>query len=272
MKRELKQVPLDLINPPSRELRSVMEREALEELASSIKRFGVIEPIVVKKKGNRYEIIAGHRRFVASQMAGLTDIPSIVQEGKGSDDFAITLEENIQREDVSAMDIAKYLAYLYEERSMDVAAIAEKFNKSPQWVNAHLRLLGIDPMLQAAVEAGQMPYASALELQKIDDEDHRRTLARAAIQNGASHRTITSWVQSYRQQKEFQEKVASGEYISPSTVPPDPLKFECFLCKGRFNQNKAINIRVCPECYSIIRDFTEIYRKQSKEVEEDGKG
>ena len=270
MKRELKQIPLDMILEPERELRSVMTREKLEELAQSIKRFGVIEPIVVRKRNDKYEIIAGHRRFLASQMAGLVDIPAIVEDGKGTDAEAITLEENIQREDVNAMDIARYLAYLYTQEKQSVQQIAERFNKTPQWVNSHLRLLEMDEMLQAAVEADQIPYASALELMKIDDDAHRETLTRAAITGGASHRTIRNWVLAYQNEKHFREKVASGEYSTPSTIPVNPLTFECFCCKGRHDQNKAITVRLCPDCFDIVKDFTEIYRRENKGGENHG--
>jgi len=263
-KRQLKNIPLDMILEPERELRTVMTREKLEELAQSIKRFGVIEPIVVKRKGEKYEILAGHRRFLASQIAGLVDIPAIIQDCSDEDSEAITLEENIQREDVNAMDIARYLAYLYEQRKLSVTEIAERFNKTPQWVNSHLRLLGMDEMLQAAVEAGQMPYASALELMKIDDQAHRETLARAAIENGASHRTIRNWVIAYQNEKHFREKVASGEYSTPSTIPQNPLTFECFCCKNRHDQNSAITVRLCPDCFDVVKDFTEIYRRENK--------
>jgi len=266
---KLKSVPLDMINEPSKELRSFMRRENLEELAASIKRYGVINPITVKQTGERYEIIAGHRRFLASQIAGKVDIPAIVKEGNDEVDVALTLEENIQREDVNAMDIARYLLYFIKEKGETVKGLAQKFNKSTDWVNLQLRLLECDPMAQEAVAAGVLPYASALELQKIDNPEHRDTLTRSAIEGGASHRTIKSWVQSYQSQQEFHNKVATGEYVTPSTSPPDPLKFKCFLCGRRHDNNDMITVRVGSECYQVLQELQRIAVKEGLVKTED---
>jgi len=269
---KLKSVPLDMINEPAKEMRSFMRRENLEELAQSIKRYGVINPITVKKIGERYEIIAGHRRFLASQIAGKVDIPAIVKEGNDEVDVALTLEENIQREDVNAMDIARYLLYFIKEKGETVKRLAQRFNKSVAWVSLQLQLLDCDPIAQEAVSAGVLPYASALELQKIDNPEHRDTLTRSAITGGASHRTIKSWVQSYESQQEFQKRVATGEYVTPSTSPPDPLKFKCFLCGRRHDNNDMITVRVGSQCYQVLQELAKIAVREGmvKNTEEEG--
>ncbi len=256
--KELRQIPLDMIQPPSKEMRSVITREKLEELAESIKKYGVINPITVKPTPTGYEIIAGHRRFLASQMARRVDIPAIVVDKVGKYGDAITLEENIQREDVNPIDIGRYLAKLMESENLTVQELSSRLNKTPQWVNMHLRLLNLDEMSKAAVEAGQLSYAAALELDKIDDPAHKETLIRAAITGGATVRTVKNWVQSYLQQKEFREKVASGEYSSPDTIPVHPLKTKCYLCGRYVDSNQVISAQICSDCWPVMEQLKKI--------------
>jgi len=262
---KLERIPLDLIDEPVTAIRSVMSREGLEELASSIKIYGVIEPIILKTKGERYEILAGHRRFLASQMAGFVDVPAIVRDGDHPHDPAITMEENIQREDVNAVDIARYLRYFISEKGLKPKDLALKFNKTVSWVSLHLQLLDLDPMLQAGVEGGQIAYASALELQKVDNPVARESYARSAITGGASHRVVCDWVGRYRQDEEFRRKVDSGEYAEPATVPPEPLTFTCFLCGERHSDDEMISARTAGECFDTLRQLAAAWRKSMKE-------
>lgn len=195
-------------------------------------------------------------------MAGIVDIPAIVREENEEDNEAITLEENVIREDVNSMDIARYLLYFIQEKGYTITQLAEKFNKSTNWVNLMLRLLNLNPQLQAGVEAGQIPYASALELDKVEDPDHKRQLTEAAIEGGASHRTIRNWVLSYHQEKDVQRRIESGEYVEPPTHPYHPLKFTCFLCGNLHENNEMITVRVGSECYMILKDLVKIAHRE----------
>lgn len=272
---QFKMIPLDLIQEPKKELRSYVERESLEALAVSIKRYGVINPITVKKVGEKYEIIAGHRRYLAAGMAGRAAISSVVLEGSSKDNEALTLEENIQREDINAMDIARYLMYFIREKNCTVTELAGRFNKTTGWVNQMLSLLNVDPIAQNAVESKQIPYASALEIQKVDDPAARETLTRSAAEGGASHRTIVKWVQSYKGEQEFRRKVQNGEYVVPSTSPPEPMKFTCFLCGQKHDNNSMITVRVGSDCYPVLQQLGKIAAKEglvNTEGKNDGPG
>ena len=238
-------------------------------MSASIKRYGVINPITVKKVGDKYEIVAGHRRFLASGMAGRVEIPAIVTEKTKEGNGALTLEENIQREDINAMDIARYLMYFIREKNCTVTELASRFNKSTGWINQILSLLNIDPLAQDAVESKQLPYASAIEIQRIDDPAARETLVRSAVEGGASHRTIVKWVQSYKGEQEFRRKVQNGEYVTPSTSPPEPMKFTCFLCGRKHDNNDMITVRVGSTCYQVLQQLQKIAVRQGLVITED---
>jgi ParB family chromosome partitioning protein len=222
----------------------------------------MIEPIVVRRDGDKYEIIAGHRRYEAAKIAGMTEIPCIIVEGNDFDPDAWKFDENLMREDVSKMDIARYLMHEMKEHGATVEQLAKKFSKTTAWVNSMLSLLNLDPMLQEAVHDGIIPYASALELQKIKDPVARESLTRSAVQGGASHRTIVQWVQHYRMQDDFRQKVESGEYVEPPTIPYEPLKFTCFLCGKKHDTTSMVIVKVNPDCYSVLEQLRYIAVKE----------
>lgn len=191
-------------------------------------------------------------------MAGKVDIPAMVISFKTKDGAAITLEENLQREDVNSMDIAVYIESAMSEGNLSIDEVAGRFNKTKEWVNSMLRLLNIDPMLQEAVGANQIPYASALEIQKIDNPAARKMFTESAVEGGASHRTIKNWVHSYRSQQDFQQKVNSGDYTEPATIPVMPLTFICYLCGRRHDNNAMISVRVNGTCYQVMEQLKKI--------------
>lgn len=168
------------------------------------------------------------------------------------------------------MDIARYLLYFIKEKGETVDRLAQRFNKSTSWVNLQLQLLECDPMAQEAVAGGILPYASALELAKVDNPAHRETLTRSAIEGGATHRTVKNWVQSYRSQVEFHKKVATGEYVTPETSPPDPLRFKCFLCGRRHDNNDMITVRVGSVCFETLKELQRIAVKEGLVKTEEG--
>jgi ParB family chromosome partitioning protein len=264
-------LPLDLINPPSKDMRTVMTRETLEELAGSIARFGVLEPILVRPAGGRYEIKAGHRRFLASQMAGKVDIPAIILDGTQADDDAITLEENVLREDVNPVDIARYLQTIIRDRGYTTVMAAEKMGKSREWVNYHLRLLDLPENVKAAVEGGVLSVAGALDLSKITDDNYRDFLLDNACRSGASARVIRNWVSSWQMDEELRQRVRSGEYVIPPQIPPQPMTAECWLCGERFPANESITAILEPECWDYMVAVRKMYRRDRIQEEEEAR-
>ena len=269
---QIKLVPLDLINPPSKDMRTVMTRESLEELAGSIARFGVLEPILVVAFDDRYEIKAGHRRYLASQMAGKVDIPAIILDHNSPDQDAITLEENVLREDVNPVDIARYIQLIIRDRGYTTVMAAEKFGKSREWVNYHLRLIDLPANMQAAVEGGVLSVAGALDLAKITDDAYRDFLLDNACRSGASARVIRNWVSSWQMDESLRQRVKSGEYVIPPQIPPQPMTAECWLCGERFPANECITAMLEPECWDYMIAVRKMYRRDRMEEVKESEG
>ncbi|MBY6188756.1 ParB/RepB/Spo0J family partition protein [Marinobacter hydrocarbonoclasticus] len=161
----LSQLPVEVLRRGVYQPRRDMSDEALEELASSIKAQGVIQPIIVRQlAGDRYEIIAGERRWRAAQMAGLTTVPCLIKQVEDNAAVAIALIENIQREDLNAMEEAIALKRLADEFELTHAQVAEAVGKSRATVTNLLRLNSLNEDVKTLLEHGdlEMGHARAL--------------------------------------------------------------------------------------------------------------
>lgn len=165
MAEKLCHLPLDLIQRGKYQPRREMNQDALEDLASSIRAQGIIQPIVVRHLlGGRYEIVAGERRWRAAQLAGLTEIPALVKDIPDNAAVAIALIENIQRENLNPIEEAMALQRLLEEFTMTHQQVAEAVGKSRASVTNLLRLLALADEVKAMLEHGdiEMGHARAL--------------------------------------------------------------------------------------------------------------
>ncbi|MEZ8144167.1 chromosome partitioning protein ParB [Enterovibrio norvegicus FF-454] len=168
---ELQHLPLTALRPGVYQPRQDMASEALEELAESIKAQGVIQPLVVRQVGNQqYEIIAGERRFRASKLAGLTHVPCLVRELNDRAASAIALIENIQREDLNAMEEAEALNRLIQDFSLTHQQLAEALGKSRTTISNLLRLNGLEVGVKKLLSSRQLEMGHARALLALEGE------------------------------------------------------------------------------------------------------
>ena len=171
---EVQMLRLSQVDPNRSQPRKKFEEESLEELADSIRRFGVLQPILVKKTGSRYEIIAGERRWRASRKAGLREIPAIVREYSDQETVELSLIENIQREDLNPIEEAKAFKRLLDEFGLRQEDLAERVSKSRTAITNAIRLLKLDERVQNMVieEKISMGHARALIPVEIPEEQY----------------------------------------------------------------------------------------------------
>ena len=172
-KMTLKKLSTELLHPGIYQPRKDMSRENLEELASSIKKQGIIQPIIVRQTdNNKYEIIAGERRWRASQIAGLTEVPCLIKNMNDRAAIAIALIENIQREDLNVMEEAIALQRLIDEFQLTHAEAAEAVGKSRTTITNLLRLNALNNEVKKFVEHGEleMGHARALLSLKLEQQ------------------------------------------------------------------------------------------------------
>lgn len=262
--KKVEEISIDLLDAPTRDMRQVMSREKLEDLAASIARYGVLEPILVRQDGGRYEIKAGNRRFEAAKMAGKVTIPAIVLDGPVGEDDAITLEENVLREDVDPVSIARYIQLIMKERGYTAIMCAEKFGKSREWVNYHLRLIDLPANVKQAVEGGVIAVQSALLLGEISDEKYRDWMLEQAVVTGATIRVVRNWILGWKNDETLRARIQTGDYVVPPAIPPMPMMGECWLCGERYQSETMISLRVDTGCWDWLVGVRKLYRSDQR--------
>lgn len=188
------ELELDLIEPNRRQPRKHFDETALEELAVSLKTYGMIQPIVVKKSGDYYEIIAGERRWRAAKIAGMEKVPVVVKKWEEGEAFEAALVENLQREDLNPMEEAESYQRLQEEFGLSQEKIAEKVGKSRSAITNSLRLLQLDPRVRNFVVENKLTSGHARTLLSITDGDTQFELAEHIIEEGLSVRAVEALV------------------------------------------------------------------------------
>ena len=198
---------LSEIEPNRTQPRRNFDEDALQELADSIKQYGVIQPIVVQKKGKRYEIIAGERRWRAARKAGLLEVPVIIKEFAPEDIFAIALIENIQREDLNPIEEAQAYSRLIQEHHLKQDELAEKVAKNRVTITNSMRLLKLDERVQQMLIDNMLSSGHARALLAISEKDEQHTLALRVFDEKLSVRETESLVKKVLAEKEKKEDV-----------------------------------------------------------------
>lgn len=176
--RQVLDLPVAALRPNRRQPRKVFRQDALEELASSIRQYGILQPITVRRRGGSFEIVAGERRLRAATLAGCRTVPCIVIEA--DDDLALELAllENVARADLNPMEEAQAYADLVDH-GMSVAEISRRVGKSEQTIGAKMRLLGLHEALQDLVAKRQMAEKLGAQLARLDRNRQLRVVREA---------------------------------------------------------------------------------------------
>lgn len=182
------EIDIDRLTPNPRQPRAFIEEHRLDELAQSIHSHGVIQPILVRKVDDRYEIVAGERRWRASQRAGLLKVPVVVREIADDKVLEVALIENIQREDLNPIEEAQAYRRLADELSLSQEAIATAVGKDRATVANYMRLLRLPVEVRNDLASGTLTMGHARALLSLSDEAGQRRVAREVVASGLSVR------------------------------------------------------------------------------------
>jgi len=184
------ELDIDLIEPSPYQPRTRFREEALDELARSIKSSGIIQPLVVRPIGSRFQLIAGERRWRAAQRAGLTKVSAIVRQVPDELALEMTLVENIQREDLNAIEAARAFERLMDEFQLTQEMVAERTGKDRATVANSVRLLKLEPTIQDWIEEGKLTAGHGRALLAVADSALRMRYAQRASRGGLTVRQI----------------------------------------------------------------------------------
>ena len=209
----LVEVKISEIDPNIGQPRKKFDEDELLELAESIKIHGVIQPIIVTKRGKRYEIIAGERRWRASKLAGLTKIPAVIREYTDKEIMEVSLIENIQRQDLNPIEEAVAFKNLIDEYKMKQDDLAERVSKSRSAITNALRLLKLDDKVKAMLAEGLISTGHARALLAVEDKNKQQILATRIFDEKLSVRETEKLVKQILEDKESKKEKKSSEKL-----------------------------------------------------------
>ncbi|HAC40678.1 MAG TPA: chromosome partitioning protein ParB [Rikenellaceae bacterium] len=189
-------IPVDLIEPNPYQPRMNFDTEALEELALSIRTLGLIQPITVRRKGDKYQIISGERRYRASLLAGMDMIPAYIRDASEQGMLEMAIVENIQRENLDPIEVALSYQRLMEECNLTQEQMAERVSKKRASVANQLRLLKLPAKVQHDLKVGLVSVGHAKVLLGIEDPAVQEALCDLIVKNGLSVRQLEDKVKS----------------------------------------------------------------------------
>jgi ParB family transcriptional regulator, chromosome partitioning protein len=209
LENDLMDLDIDRIDPSIVQPRGVFREDKLEELALSIRHNGIIQPLVVRRNGDRFQLIAGERRWRAAQKAGLHRVPCIIKEVPDDNVLELSLIENIQREELNPIEEANAFRNLLETRELTQEDLAQRVGKDRSSITNSLRLLKLPPEIQRLVEEEKLTSGHARALLSVDSPDEQTAIARDITARGLSVREAEQIVKKIRPKRPAGSKVTN---------------------------------------------------------------
>lgn len=209
-------IKLNEIEPNNQQPRKNFNEDTLLELAESIKQYGIIQPLLVQKKENGYELIAGERRWRAARIAGLKEVPALIKEYSAQEVMEIALIENLQREDLNPIEEAKAYQRLIQEYHLKQDEVAEKVSKSRVTITNTMRLLKLDPRVQQMLIDGMISSGHARTILTIEDPEQQLTIATKVFDEKLSVRDTEKLIRSIledNKKSSIKEKLQENYFI-----------------------------------------------------------
>jgi ParB/RepB/Spo0J family partition protein len=256
----LQLIDLSLINPPTAAVRSTFDEVQLGELAQSIIDMGLLQPIIVKSTGARFEVIAGHRRLIACQLAKLDPVPCLVREPGAVDDAAVKLAENYYREPVNPAEEAAFLEELLHTRCNGDTDVLAALIKHPRaYVEDRILIGRGDPQILDALRNRQISLTVARELNKVKDPDLRLVYTSAAVRGGATASVVRSW----RNQEVQNGLVTSSEEATNAAAQTAAAiaaatELRCFFCSEADEPERIEHLWLHKHCRKYVEKILQL--------------
>lgn len=246
---KIKIIPLKEIDPPAEAQRDSIDPSKIIELAESIREKGLIHPVLLRPLNGRYEIVAGHRRFLAHQFLKLKGIPAMVKEMDDSDVIIYRAIENLQRENLSPIEEARSYWLMREGGGMSLEDICKSTGKSKSNVQRYLKFWNMPDEFKLAVDRGGVCLGVAEKLIQVEDPFLRSEWLRMAVENGITVQVAELWVSDYQKSKAGKLFEGIGD-IGDAELNPEPrvVYVTCMVCSGAIDITQAKQIILCKDC------------------------
>ena len=251
--QSIKDVELGLIDEPKEVLRLNIDPQAIDELALSITQIGLLQPILVAVDGDRFELVFGHRRFLACQKLKLLYIRAIVRVMTAEEIGVARATENINRADLTPVEEATTYSNLINIYGLSLDEVSTKMGKSPGTIKRRMDLLKMPPQLRDAVHAKKLSISVAEELWSIADMADLDYYLSFAIDGGCTRDVARSWAKDWKDKKRRQDTAGEQGHLDFSPMEPRPVYVSCDLCHGPMELGQELVLRVCPKCGATIK-------------------
>lgn len=249
---KLVMVEMAKIQEPGHRLREKISEEGLEELGKSMAKVGLENAIKLRSRPNGYEIVSGHRRYLAAKGLGWDKIKAIVDDLSDEETNLRAIHENLHKEDLSPIEEGKACQRLIEKFGYKVKEVEKLCSKSASWVGSRLALLEMPPDLQEAVDVGALSVSAVRELAAITDDEAREYYTEHAIKQGATAQLCAYWRGRWELEKITRGSSSSYPPDAFLSAPPVEVCMPCFWCEQDTPIRAIEHIRVCIKCRDMI--------------------
>lgn len=260
---EIQSIPILKIEVGTHRQRSEGEDEELQELTASIRRVGVLVPIIVVPKDDRFLLVAGHRRIAAAKAAALTEIPAIVRAGSDAENAEVSFAENFFSLDLSPVERAAAIRECLDKGIMNIEELAKVFHRTEQWITAQANVTTWAPEVLHAIHTKRISVSAGRNLALIDDPQYRAFLLNNAVENGASARVTAAWLQAFLLSRPPEAALntmpVDGPQPAAIVIPQAP----CLFCSQVFRTDALNYMAVCGQC---LAQFQQARKKVDQPV------
>lgn len=250
---QIVEVQIDQIQVGEHAQRIEAEDPDTVELAASIKRIGIINPLLVVDRDGDLHLIAGHRRLVAAGMAGKEVVPCIVRTSEKAVDAEVTFAENFFRKDLSPIELACALKDCLDDEVINIKELADGFHRSEHWVNSMIAIAGWPGDVQEAIHNEKISVSAASNLALVTDSTYRGFLVSNAVESGATARTTAAWLQAWRAMQPPEEAINAVPVSMGTNQAPMVPQAPCFCCSQMLPVNMMSHVPVCGGCVQTVR-------------------
>lgn len=245
---QTKNLPLDLIDGPKLAVRTITDDEDLEDLMTSMRELGLLEPIVVRPVADRYEIIAGHRRDRAARLLNWTHIEAKIIHADEEEVFALRLAENLQRKDIDPVDEACFIGEImlkYKKTAQDMATLLKR---SQKWIDERIEVFEMPKYIQDHLKLRKYPLGAALWIARIENEKTRQYYANYAAINGVTVAAAHRWYVSLKENEFILSNIK--EVVEGAGTPQEQRRtvVKCARCGQDLFLDEADSVFIHPIC------------------------
>ena len=242
-------IDTNLIDNPGRDARISHEVSEFDDLYVSIRENGILQPILVRPRGDRYEVIAGNRRLQVARKLGLSQVPALVRDADDTATAVYRFEENLKRADITPVEEAKYCAESITALGLSAQEFAQKINRSEQWVADRMAVAGMPDYLQGYLMTRKIPLGVALALNEIGDEKVKFDWTAYAVESGMTVYAAQNALNEWQKIDRYKREAPVGAEIPEVPIVPPIVMAQCAKCGLSRSLQEFRFVRICnPDC------------------------